>query len=109
MSGHGDHSDLWNYYDGLREDLGRAEERIRELENRCAALEKQTPAAQRLQYEADVAGADAAEYDRHGRDCGCAYCATGDDEEPEEYDPGPEVDDEGGMSEYRFSVPLEEV
>jgi hypothetical protein len=29
--------------------------------------------------------------------------------EPEEYDPGPEVDDEGGMSEYRFSVPLDDV
>ena len=81
MSGHGDHSDLWNYIDGLREDLGRAEERIRELEDRCAALEKQTPTAQRLQYEADIAGADAAEYDRHGRDCGCPYCGTDEDEE----------------------------
>jgi hypothetical protein len=29
----GGHSDLWDYIDGLREDLGRAEERIRELEN----------------------------------------------------------------------------
>jgi hypothetical protein len=25
--------------------------------------------------------------------------------EPEEYDPGPEVDDEGGMSEYRYILP----
>jgi hypothetical protein len=26
------------------------------------------------------------------------------DPEPEEYDPGPEVDDEGGMSEYRYPM-----
>jgi len=25
--------------------------------------------------------------------------------EPAEYDPGPEVDDEGGMSEYRYELP----
>jgi hypothetical protein len=47
---HGDHSDLWNYIDGLREDLGRAEERIRELEdglrdalNRIHVLEDSQP------------------------------------------------------------------
>jgi hypothetical protein len=29
--------------------------------------------------------------------------------EPEEYDPGPEVDDEGGMSKYRYAaLPVEE-
>lgn len=28
-----------------------------------------------------------------------------DDPEPAEHDPGPEVDDEGGMSEYRFTGP----
>jgi len=27
------------------------------------------------------------------------------DPEPEEYDPGPEIDDEGGMSEYRYVLP----
>jgi hypothetical protein len=27
------------------------------------------------------------------------------DPEPEEYDPGPEIDDEGGMSEYRYVMP----
>ena len=72
-AGHGDHSDLWNYYDGLREDLGRAEERIRELEDRCARLERSTPEARQLQHEADIAGADSG-YDRHGRDCQCSYC-----------------------------------
>ena len=32
--GHTTHDDLWNYIEGLREDLGRAEERIRELEEK---------------------------------------------------------------------------
>lgn len=94
MSGGGDHSELWSYIDGLREDLGRAEERVRELENavtvlkdRVAELKAQTPSACRLQYEADVAAADlaASGHDRPGRECGCGYC----------YQPG---DDEGGAS-----------
>jgi hypothetical protein len=81
---------------GLREDLGRAEERIRELEqvvsvygetlddvrNRVYALEHGTPQARQLQYEADVAAADlaASGYDRHGRDCQCPYCYVDDDD-----------------------------
>jgi len=43
MTGHGDHSDLWDYYEGLREDLGRAEERIHALEDRIHALEDRQP------------------------------------------------------------------
>ena len=35
----GDRINLWSYISGLREDLGRAEERIRELEERCARQE----------------------------------------------------------------------
>jgi hypothetical protein len=31
--------------------------------------------------------------------------AEQDEPEPEEYDPGPEIDDEGGMSEYRHALP----
>jgi predicted nucleic acid-binding Zn-ribbon protein len=53
---------------GLREDLGRAEERIRELEDdlrgaleRIRALEEETPQARQLQLEADLAAADLAE------------------------------------------------
>lgn len=30
---------------------------------------------------------------------------SGDEPEPADYDPGPEVDDEGGMSEYRYPQP----
>jgi hypothetical protein len=31
--------------------------------------------------------------------------AEQDEPEPEEYDPGPEIDDEGGMSEHRHALP----
>ena len=85
---------LQDEIDGLRGELAGALERIR-------ALEGQTPQARQLQLEADQAAADLAEsgYDRHGRDCGCSYCATDEPEpgeyEPGEYDPGPEADDGG--------------
>jgi hypothetical protein len=68
---------------GVREDLSRAEKRIRELEdglrdalNRIHVLEDRQP---------DYAGEP--------------------EPEPglEEFDPGPEADDEGGMSEYRHA------
>lgn len=80
---------------GLRQDLAAAEERIRELQDdlrdaleRIRALEGQTPQARQLQLEADLAAADLAE-SGHDREC----------------DPGPEVDDEDGMSEYRYILP----
>jgi hypothetical protein len=69
---------------GLREDLARAEERIR-------GLEAQTPQARQLQLEADLAAADlaASGYDRWppegagrpGPGCECPEC------------PGPEPDE----------------
>lgn len=86
--------------------------------DRIDALEKDTPQARQLQLEADLAGADLAESgyrpddhgppvgaDRHGLECQCPYCYDEPEEEPPvaEYDPGPEVDDEGGMSEYRHA------
>lgn len=86
---HHRHYDDESTAQGLREDLGRAEERIRQLEDdlrevwtRIRALEADTPQARQLQYEAGLAGADLAMsgYDRHGRDCQCAYCAV---DEPE--------------------------
>lgn len=65
---HHRHYDDESTTSGLRGDLGRAEERIGELENdlrdafeRISALEQQTPQAQRLQLEADQAAADLAE------------------------------------------------
>ena len=78
---------------GLREDLAAAEALIRELAERIAALEKQTPRAHQLQYEADLAAADLAASgydrdppvgaDRHGPGCQCPYC----------YDPEGEIGD----------------
>ncbi len=77
---------------GLRQDLSRAEDRIR-------GLESQTPQARQLQLEADLAAADLAEsgYDRcppegadwHGSGCDCTESY---DPEPDEPGPGPEAD-----------------
>lgn len=131
MTGHGDHGELWDYIYGLRDDLGRAEERIRELEDRQAALLRVLREAVRRHDAVRAAGladevylavgeelaellgelADAIE----GMTCPCGEGPEGDcpgtwhgcyyhDEGPEPYDPGPEVDDEGGMSEYRHAV-----
>ena len=77
---------------GLREDLSRAEDRLR-------GLESQTPQARQLQVEADLAAADLAEsgYDRwppegagrYGPGCQGPECfGPG----PEEHGPGPEAD-----------------
>jgi hypothetical protein len=102
---HHRHYDDESTVQGLREDLSRAEERIRRLEEldeldgaldrigelekglhgaleRIRALEADTPQARQLQLEADLAAADLAEsgYDRHGRGCGCSYCYDDEDE-----------------------------
>ena len=131
---------------GLREDLGRAEERIRELEdglrdalNRIHALEDRQPdyahdgpdpdrpetwafgEAPVQPLRPDEAGGYVCPETSDGRHCGdwheggkCGACGqTGPDPdedqaegpEPEPYDPGPEIDDEGGMSEYRYPMP----
>jgi hypothetical protein len=110
---------------GLREDLGRAEGRLRELQDeidgalreeltaaleRIRVLEQQTPHARQLQYEADQAAADLAASgydergepfgaDRHGPGCLCPYCP------PEEDDPSLEVDDDGVMRDYCRGLP----
>ena len=77
---------------GLREDLSRAEDRIR-------GLEAQTPQARQLQLEADLAAADLAESgydrwppegaDRHGPGCQCPECYG---PEPDQHAPGPQAD-----------------
>ncbi len=84
----------------LRQDVRELRGLLELGERRIGELEAQTAQAQQLQMEADLAAADLAEsgYDRHGRGCDCPECY---EPEPAEYDPGLEVDDEGGMSEYR--------
>ena len=89
-----------------RQALDEYERDLSDARRRVAGLEQQTPQARQLQLEADLAAADLAEsgYDRHGRDCQCSYCATG-ESGLGDFDPGPEVDDEGGISEYRYILP----
>jgi hypothetical protein len=84
--------DLQSLVAGLREDLSRAEDRIR-------CLEAQTPQARQLQLEAGLAAADLAESgydrwppegaDRHGPGCQCPECY---DPEQDKHGPGPQAD-----------------
>ena len=52
----GGHSDIWDY-------IAELSAQITELETRVKSLEAGTPQARQLQHEADVAMADAREYD----------------------------------------------
>ena len=88
----------------LREDLEEALGRIRNLERlrpTCVICMDATATQQTARGPAcsDCVGEPPrAEVDHH------PY-GQGQDPEPEEYDPGPGVDDEGGMSEYRYVMP----
>jgi hypothetical protein len=69
--------------------LAERQDEARQLAERVKALEAQTPQAQQLQYEADVAAADLAASgyaddppigaDRHGPGCLCPYCPDEDE------------------------------
>ncbi len=83
----------------LREDVRELRGRLGTAERRIRELEVQTPQARQLQVEADLAAADLAE---------SGYGWHEEEPEPAEYDPGPEADDEGGMSEYRHALLGEE-
>jgi hypothetical protein len=115
------HYDLESKARGLREDLNRALERIRDLETSRDALVTvlRLEAARhddvRRAGMADQPWLGIAEELAETLETVAAVTERGwvDDEgpepEPDEYDPGPEVDDEGGMSEYRYAVlPAEE-
>ena len=106
--------------DRWQADLSELREQLEGALARIQALEAQTPEARQLQLEADLAAADLAESGyrlddygppagagRHGSRCQCPYCYVEPEAAPPvtEYDPGPEVDDEGGMSEYRYVPP----
>jgi hypothetical protein len=91
VSGHGDHSDIWDYIQGHGAEIAELLDKFVKLEERVSRLEKSTPEAQRLQYEADVAAADLAASgwdqdppvgaDRHGPGCLCPCCPPDEDEE----------------------------
>ena len=74
--------DIRRLQEDVRELRALIEDAVLKLAARVGELETQTPQAQRLQHEADLAAADLAEsgYDRHGSDCECPYCPT---DEPE--------------------------
>jgi hypothetical protein len=87
---HHRHCDLERDGESARHGLNELRAAVRELRDqldealgRIADLEKQTPQARQLQYEADIAAADLAEsgYGRHGRDCRCPFCYYDPDEE----------------------------
>ena len=98
---------------GLREDLGRAEARISGLEERVGELEgdqagmlAQLRVLDRLRPTCVLCHDQAADRQTvNGPACSdCLGDLPDDEPEPAPYDPGPEVDDEGGMSEHRYLV-----
>lgn len=104
----------WRVIRSLREDVRELRGQLDIAMGRIRTLEKDTPQARQLQLEADLAAADLAASgyddrpdpigtDRHGAGCQCPYCY--DPGDLVEFDPGPECDDEGGMSEYRHMLP----
>jgi len=90
----GGHSEIWDYIQGHGAELADLLDKFIKLEERVARLEKSTPQARQLQYEADLAAADLAasgyaDYppigaERHGEGCLCPYCPPldGEDESP---------------------------
>jgi hypothetical protein len=103
---------------GLRDEIRNLSSALDRALSRIAQLEKSTPEARQAAQETDMAAADLAESgdDRgspigapwHGATCKCEYCYDeSNDYETPEYDPGPECDDQGGMSEYHITLPGE--
>lgn len=125
---HHRHYDDESTAQGLREDLSRAEARIYDLErdlgaalSRISALENTNTVlvmalrklaagheAIRLAGAADDYRLAIAEDLAEAFTVLAKTLADEPEPEPEEYDPGPEVDDEGGMSEYRYVWPGED-
>lgn len=55
----------------LQDELDDLRNRVYALERQVKSLEQQTPQARQLQHEADLAAADAHEYETHGHNCDC--------------------------------------
>jgi hypothetical protein len=97
-------NDPWQAIRDLRQDVRELRSLVDHAITRISDLEADAPQARQLQLEADLALADLAEsgYDHHGQDCQFPYCYDPDDYD--DYDPGPECDDQGGMSEYQHPL-----
>ena len=59
----GGHSDIWDYIAELSAQISDLTRTVQSLGARVKSLEADTPQARQLQYEADVAMADAREYE----------------------------------------------
>jgi hypothetical protein len=84
-------SDRWHYADEIH---GAAEQHHRhyDLENLVDGLREDLNRALERIHELETAAGGPGPYEPE-------------EPEPEDYDPGPEADDEGGMSEYRYVQP----
>jgi hypothetical protein len=98
--------DLRHAITDLRQDVRELRGQLNTTMTRIRALEADTPRARQLQLEADLATADLAESgdDHHGPGCQCPYCYD-DPDEDDDYDPGPECDDQGGVSDDQHPLP----
>jgi len=104
--------------DGLRSQLGDALGRVAALEEanvrfvaalRAAAIDHDVVRTTGMADETQLAiSGDLVEAFEAFADAIAGTLGDEPEPEPEEYDPGPEVDDEGGMSEYRHAWPGED-
>jgi hypothetical protein len=113
--------DPWRVIRELRQDIRELRADLDNAHDRIRVLERQTPEARQLQYEADLAAVDLAESgyddrpspigaDRHGPSCQCPYCpGESEPDDYDDYDPGPECDDQGGMTERLILLPDEPI
>lgn len=92
--------DPWRAIRELRQDVRELRGLLEVAGDRIQALE--------AEHEADVRREawELREAAERGREPACG--PPGGEAEPAEYDPGPECDDEGGMSEYRHALPADD-
>jgi hypothetical protein len=112
-----DTDDMWRAIRELRGQLSDALDRIRDLEEangrlvaalRASAIDHDTVGTTGMASEAQLAiSNDLVEAFEAFADAIADTAVDEPEEEPPvtDYDPGPEVDDEGGMSEYRYHEP----
>jgi hypothetical protein len=98
--------DLWRVINTLRHDVHQLRGQLDLALNRLGDLEADTPRARQLQLEADMAIADENELrSSHGAGCQCSYCYEPSPADYDDYDPGPECDDQGGMPGDQHPLP----
>ena len=94
------HYDLEREDETAQRDIRRLQEDVRELRSLLDDALDSIRVLERLRPTCTVCH-DATATQQTVSGPACAECVG----DPESYDPGPEVDDEGGMSEYRYVLP----